>query len=108
MREGGGDHSRMADSRIPRGTERCRPVMMTALAPAFAEAPLTIVKSKEHSIRFYDEQASALVSSEQTRKERLATQTEFLDQNSVATEILAFEIVEKATSLAHDPQQTAA
>jgi hypothetical protein len=41
-------------------------------------------------------------------RERLAPETEFLDQGSVAVEILPHEIVEKATSLAHDLEQTAA
>ncbi len=82
--------------------------MMTVFAQALAEAPLTIAKGNEHSIRSRSEQATALVSPEKQGNERLATQSEFLDQNSVAIEILTLEIVEKATSLAHDPQQTAA
>ena len=68
MREVGGARSRMADSRIPRGTERCRPVMMTAFAQAFAEAPFTIVKGNEHSISFHGERVSALVSPEQRER----------------------------------------
>jgi hypothetical protein len=41
-------------------------------------------------------------------KKRSATQTEFLKQGPVAVEVLVLEIVEKATSLAHDLEQTAA
>ncbi len=58
----------MADSRIPRGTERCRPVMMTVFAQAFTEAPFPIAKGNEHSIRSRSEQATALVSPEKQGK----------------------------------------
>ena len=42
------------------------------------------------------------------RPEQLATETEGLDQAPVAIDIFFFEVIEKAASLAHDLEQTAA
>ena len=42
------------------------------------------------------------------RTRRLLTQTETLDQRTIAVKVLAFEVVEQLTALTHHHQQTTA
>jgi hypothetical protein len=78
--------------------------MLVVLASTPVEALFEPRRATNPSPKIRTTKCSYTSSSE----EGLATQSEFLNQGSVAIEIFSFEIVEKAASLTHDPEQTAA